>query len=59
MAKKVIIVQDVKESFEECKKGDYVEYNGKVYEWVGWSWGTYPNIKDIETGEVTEIYPYC
>jgi hypothetical protein len=56
--KTVLVEHEVKESFEDCVNGDYVEYNGKVWIFRGWGWGTYPNIEDLETGEITEIYPY-
>ena len=56
--KKVLIEKEVKNSFEDCKTRDYVSYRGKVYEFLGWSYGTYPNIRDLETNEEIEIYPY-
>jgi hypothetical protein len=45
-------------SIEEASKGDYVEYNGEIYKFLGWSHGTYPLLEDSE-GKEHEIYPYC
>lgn len=43
--------------FEEIEKGDFIEYNNKVYQFVGYEYGAYPIAKNIETGE-TEMLPH-
>ena len=44
--------------FEEIEIGDYVEYNNKVYKFIGYEWGTYPIAEDIETGETVTLPHY-
>jgi hypothetical protein len=44
-------------TIEEAKKGDYVEYKGQIYKFIGWDYGTYPVLED-EEGEQLTIYPY-
>lgn len=44
--------------FEEIEVGDYVEYNNKVYKFIGYEWGTYPIGEDVETGETVTLPHY-
>lgn len=59
MSEKIIEIRvKVKQfGFEEIEKGDFIEYNNQVYQFVGYEYGTYPIAKNIETGEI-ETLPY-
>ena len=54
---KYVTIKVKVKSINEASKGDYVEYNDKVYIFRGWSHGTYPMLEK-EDGETIEIYPY-
>jgi len=57
--KKYIVVKFEIKNINDAKTGEYVEYNDKVYKFLGWEYGTYPILEDVETGDETQIYPYC
>ena len=49
----------IKKLFDkDLKPGDYIEYDGKIYEFDGYDYGTYPICKDIETGEQVQLPHY-
>jgi hypothetical protein len=55
---KYVIIKKKVVSIDDAKEGDYVEYNGEIYKFLGWDYGSYPVLED-EEGEVKTIYPYC
>ena len=42
---------------EKFSIGEYVEWNNIVYKFLGYEYGTYPVVEDIETGE-TKTLPH-
>lgn len=38
--------------------GDYVQYKGVVYKFLGYEYGTYPIGENIETGETVTLPHY-
>lgn len=58
MSKYILTKVKVKKLSSKLTKGDYVEYNGKVYLFEGWDYGTYPICRDLETNEQVQIPHY-
>ena len=54
----VLIKTKVKKLSSKLIKGDYIEYNGKVYLFEGWDYGTYPICRDLETNEQVVLPHY-
>lgn len=54
----VYIKKKVKTLEDKPSVGDYVKFNNKIYEFRGWSYGTYPLLKDLETNEEKEFNYY-
>lgn len=42
---------------ESFQNGEYVEFDGVVYKFLGYEWGTYPVVEDLETGK-TKTLPH-
>ena len=43
---------------DNFKKGDFVSWEGTVYKFLGWDYGTYPIVEDLETGETKNLPHY-
>ena len=46
-------VKDLNDS--DLSKGDYIEWNGEVFKFLGWEYGTYPIAENLETGETITL----
>ena len=44
-------------SDDDLKKGDYVDYRGDVYKFLGYEYGTYTILENIFTGDIKELGP--
>ena len=54
--KKVIIEHEVKSLWDEdLKEGDYIDYDGVIYRFDGYEYGTYPIATNIKTGEQEQL----
>lgn len=58
MERYILTKAKVKKLSSKLKKGDYVEYNGRVYLFEGWDYGTYPLCRDLETNEQVQLPHY-
>lgn len=45
----------IKEFDFNLKKGDVFKYNGRIYSFDGWDYGTYPIATDYLTGEQKQL----
>jgi|TARA_B110000971_G_scaffold158640_1_gene162034 hypothetical protein len=47
----------IKSLSDDLKVGDFLEYKGVVYKFLGYEYGTYPIGENMETGE-TVTFPH-
>lgn len=43
---------------EKFSIGEYVEWDGEVYKFLGYEYGTYPVVEDLETGKTKTLPHY-
>lgn len=43
---------------KDLKKGDYIKFEGEIYRFDGYEWGTYPIATNVKTGEQRELPHY-
>jgi hypothetical protein len=59
--KKVVIEVEVKDfcsEMESIQVDDYIKYNGDVYQFIGYEWGTYPIARNVLTNETVTLPHY-
>jgi hypothetical protein len=44
-------------SDDDLKKGDFVDYRGNVYKFLGYEYGTYTTLENVFTGEIKQLGP--
>lgn len=49
---------EVKTLSDNPKEGDFIEYNDVIYKFLGYEYGTYPVVKNLETGETITLPHY-
>ena len=42
----------------DLRTGDYINWKGETYKFLGWEYGTYPIAEDLETGETITLPHY-
>jgi hypothetical protein len=54
--KKYVMLKVEVKDLDDAKKGDYVDHRGKVYQFMGYDYGTYAILEDQEGNQI-EIGP--
>lgn len=48
-----VYVKELNDS--DLRPNDYVNWQGDTYKFLGWEYGTYPIVEDLDTGETKSL----